>query len=100
MPLVIRKKCVSGKRLPTYCAHKGIPLKGNINPDNKNEITEIKSLIDKIQTIKSIDGIDGKDADEELIIEKVLAKLEKVKPTARFAAIKGNESITSNVMLP
>jgi len=51
--------------------------KSMVNEFERN-ITLLKGMIDKVKTIKPINGIDGKDADETVIVDKVLKKIPKV----------------------
>lgn len=68
--------------------------------DFTNKLNEIKSLISKVQTIKPIDGVDGKDADEEKIVEDVLAKIKLPEYEVYTLEEKGEDIVAEINALP
>ena len=68
-PRTIRKKWVSGKISPRYCAQTGMPRKGNIKPESKSEGRKKKKVICRAWNCE-------------------LAMVLKVKPRVRFTSKK------------
>ena len=68
MPRTIRRKCVSGSTSPIHCAHCGMPRNGNMKPESRIEGRKKKNAIC-------------------IACSWFRAAVEKVKPTARLAAM-------------
>lgn len=58
-------------------------------------IKEAKSIIKQLKNVKIKDGVDGKDADEALIVEKVLEKI--VLPEYKDVALDSGEQIVDKI---
>lgn len=68
--------------------------------DFAKQVKELKDLVSKVQTIKPIDGVDGKDADEEKIVEDVLAKIKLPEYEVYTLEEKGEDIVAEINALP